>query len=228
MSLKKNLANTLTLINLTLGLTAIFIGLISSNIILSSWLILAGVLFDFLDGKVARFFQIDTEYGKQLDSFADMVTFGIGPSVIIFILISEQDVNLAFIAFIIPIFSALRLTKYNIDSKQGNYFVGLTTTTNAILFSSIPLIREYNDIEILNNLINNKYFLIIITIIFSYLLVSRIETFSLKFNNSNKFGKKIKIIFLILIIILALSLKFLSIPIIIFFYMLLSIIFKPK
>ena len=147
MYFKKHLANILTLINLSLGLTAIFIGLITSNVILSSILILTGVLFDFLDGKVARFFQIDNEYGKQLDSFSDMITFGIGPSVIIFLLISEHDIYLAYIAFIIPIFSALRLSKYNIDNRQGDYFIGLTTTTNAILFSSIPLIRKYSNIE---------------------------------------------------------------------------------
>ena len=228
MYFKKHLANILTLINLSLGLTAIFIGLISSNVILSSILILTGVLFDFLDGKVARFFQIDNEYGKQLDSFSDMITFGIGPSVIIFLLISEHDIYLAYIAFIIPIFSALRLSKYNVDNKQGDYFIGLTTTTNAILFSSIPLIRKYSDIEIINSLIDDKYFLSSITIFFSFLLISKIKTFSLKFNNSNKFEKKIKTSFLIISFILIIVVKFLSIPIIIFFYMLLSIIFKTK
>ena len=228
MYFKKHLANILTLINLSLGLTAIFIGLISSNVILSSILILTGVLFDFLDGKVARFFQIDNEYGKQLDSFSDMITFGIGPSVIIFLLISEHDIYLAYIAFIIPIFSALRLSKYNIDNRQGDYFIGLTTTTNAILFSSIPLIRKYSNIEIINSLIDDKYFLVSITIFFSFLLVSKIKTFSLKFNNSNKFEKKIKTSFLIISFILIIVVKFLSIPIIIFFYMLLSIIFKTK
>ncbi|MBH76371.1 MAG: hypothetical protein CMP68_04480 [Flavobacteriales bacterium] len=228
MYFKKHLANILTLINLSLGLTAIFIGLISSNVILSSILILTGVLFDFLDGKVARFFQINNEYGKQLDSFADMITFGIGPSVIIFLLISEHDIYLACIAFIIPIFSALRLSKYNIDNRQGDYFIGLTTTTNAILFSSIPLIRKYSNIEIINSLIDNKYFLSLITIFFSFLLVCKIKTFSLKFNNSSKFEKKIKTSFLIISFILIIVLKFLSIPIIIFFYMLLSIIFKTK
>jgi len=228
MYFKKHLANILTLINLSLGLTAIFIGLISSNVILSSILILTGVLFDFLDGKVARFFQIDNEYGKQLDSFSDMITFGIGPSVIIFLLISEHDIYLAYIAFIIPIFSALRLSKYNVDNKQGDYFIGLTTTTNAILFSSIPLIRKYSNIEIINSLIDDKYFLSSITIFFSFLLISKIKTFSLKFNNSNKFEKKIKTSFLIISFILIIVVKFLSIPIIIFFYMLLSIIFKTK
>jgi len=228
MYFKKHLANILTLINLSLGLTAIFVGLILSNVILSSILILTGVLFDFLDGKVARFFQINNEYGKQLDSFADMITFGIGPSVIIFLLINEYDIYLACIAFTIPIFSALRLSKYNIDKKQGDYFIGLTTTTNAILFSSIPLIRKYSDIEIINSLIDNKYFLASITIFFSFLLVSKIKTFSLKFNNASKFEKKIKTSFLIISFILIFILKFLSIPIIIFFYMLLSIIFKAK
>ena len=228
MYFKKHLANILTLVNLSLGLAAIFIGLTSSDVILPSILILTGVLFDFLDGKVARFFQTNSEYGKQLDSFSDMIAFVIGPSVIIFLLISEYDIYLAFIAFIIPIFSALRLSKYNIDNKQGDYFIGLTTTTNAILFSSVPLIRKYSDIEMINNLIDNKYFLGLMTIFFAFLLISKMKTFSLKFNNSNKFEIKIKTSFLIISFILIIILKFLSIPIIIFFYMLLSIIFKPK
>ena len=226
--MKKNLPNIVTLCNLTLGLIAIFYGLIQSNLILCSWLIFIGILLDFLDGKIARFLKVESDYGKQLDSFADMVTFGIAPAVIVFKMIGEQNHNLSYIAFLIPIFSAIRLAKYNIDKKQGNYFIGLSTPANALLFSSLPLLREFHSFEIINNLMSNVSFLIALTIFFSSLLISNIETFSLKLYNSNQFEKKLKIGFISVSLFFVLFLKYLSIPIIIFFYMLLSIIFKPK
>ena len=226
--MKKNLPNIVTLCNLTVGLIAIFYGLIQSNLILCSWLIFIGILLDFLDGKIARFLKVESDYGKQLDSFADMVTFGIAPAVIVFKMIGEQNHNLAYIAFLIPIFSAIRLAKYNIDKKQGNYFIGLSTPVNALLFSSLPLLGEFHSFEIINKLMSNVSFLIALTIIFSSLLISNIETFSLKLYASNQFEKKLKIGFISASLFFVLFLKYLSIPIIIFFYMLLSIIFKPK
>ena len=226
--MKKQLPNILTLCNLILGLMAIFFGLTNPNLILCSWLIFAGILFDFLDGKMARFLKVTSEYGKQLDSFADMVTFGIAPAVIVFQMIQKNNPELAYIAFIIPVFSAIRLAKYNIDEKQGSSFIGLTTTVNAVLFSSLPLIQEYNSFQYIQSLLSNTLFLSILTTVFSLLLVSNINTFSLKFYAANKSEKKLKIGFVIFSFTLILFLKYLSLPIIIFFYMLLSIIFNTK
>ena len=226
--MKKQLPNIVTLSNLTLGLMAVFYGLIKDDLILCSYLIYIGILLDFLDGKIARFLKVDSEYGKQLDSFADMVTFGIAPAVIIFQMIEEHNNDLSYVAFLIPVFSAIRLAKYNIDKNQGNYFIGLSTTANAFLFSSLPLIKKSHSHEIINNLLSTVSFLIILTILFSLLLISNIETFSLKFKTSNSFEKKIKIGFISICFLFIVFLKYLSIPIIIFFYMLLSIIFKPK
>ena len=226
--MKKQLPNIITLSNLILGLIAIFFGLIESNLTLCSWLILIGILLDFLDGKTARILKVDSEYGKQLDSFADLVTFGIAPAVIAFQMIREYNNDLAYIAFLIPISSTIRLAKYNIDENQGNYFIGLTTTANAFLFSSLPLIKQSNSLSFIESLLSNESFLISLIILFSFLLISNIETFSLKFYSSNKFEKKLKISFVTTCLVLIILLKYLSIPIIIFFYMLLSIIFKPK
>jgi len=226
--MKKHLPNILTLSNLTLGLMAIFYGLTQANLILCSWLIFIGILLDFLDGKIARFLKVESEYGKQLDSFADMVTFGIAPAVIVFKMIGEHSNDLSYIAFLIPIFSAIRLAQYNIDERQGNYFIGLSTPVNALLFSSLPLIEAFHSFEIINNLLSTVSFLIILTILFSFLLISNLETFSLKLNASNQFEKKLKIGFICACCFVIFFLKYLSIPIIIFFYMLLSIIFKPK
>ena len=227
--MKKYLPNLLTLINLTCGLMAIFFGLQNSNnLVLCSWLILIGILFDFLDGKLARILKTASEYGKQLDSFSDMVSFGIAPSVIVFQMIYKYDNNLAYIAFMIPIFSAIRLSKYNIDEAQGNVFTGLTTTATALFFSSFPLIQKFHSFTFTEKLLSNVNFLFISTILFSFLLISNINTFSLKFYSSNNFEKRIKYLFVIFSFTLIFFLKYLSLPIIIFFYILLSLIFNPK
>ena len=113
------------------------------NLVLCSWLILIAILCDFLDGKLARFLKATSDYGKQLDSFADMVSFGIAPAVIVFQLINIHNTQLAYIACLIPIFSALRLANYNIDKKQTIHFIGVTTPINALFFCSFPLILNY-------------------------------------------------------------------------------------
>tara|TARA_Y100000589_G_scaffold56725_1_gene46958 strand:- start:17931 stop:18611 length:681 start_codon:yes stop_codon:yes gene_type:complete len=224
----KNIPNVITLSNLTLGLLAIFHGLINSNLVLCSFLIVSGVFLDFLDGKIARYLKVESDFGKQLDSFADMVTFGIAPSVIIYKLLELSGSNFTYLAFFIPIFSAIRLAKYNIDNKQGNYFIGLTTTVNALLLSSLPLIQQFQSSKFIESLLSDASFLISFTLLFSILLISNITTFSLKFYSANKMEKKLKVLFIIASILFFILLKYLAIPIIIFFYMLLSIIFKPK
>ena len=224
----KNIPNVITLSNLTLGLLAIFHGLINSNLVLCSFLIVSGVFLDFLDGKIARYLKVESDFGKQLDSFADMVTFGIAPSVIIYKLLEVSGSQYTYLAFFVPIFSAIRLAKYNIDNKQGNYFIGLTTTVNALLLSSLPLIQQFQSSKFIESLLSDASFLISFTLLFSILLISNVTTFSLKFYSANKLEKKLKVLFIIASILFFILLKYLAIPIIIFFYMLLSIIFKPK
>ena len=189
----KNIPNVITLSNLTLGLLAIFHGLINSNLVLCSFLIVSGVFLDFLDGKIARYLKVDSDFGKQLDSFADMVTFGIAPSVIIYKLLELSGSNYTYLAFFIPIFSAIRLAKYNIDNKQGNYFIGLTTTVNALLLSSLPLIQQFQSSKFIESLLSDASFLISFTLLFSILLISNITTFSLKFYSANKMEKNLKL-----------------------------------
>ena len=224
----KNIPNLITLCNLTLGLLAIFHGLINSDLVLCSFLIASGVFLDFLDGKIARYLKVESHFGKQLDSFADMVTFGIAPSVIIYKLLEASGSHFTYLAFCVPIFSAIRLAKYNIDNKQGNYFIGLTTTVNASLLSSLPLIQQFQSSKFIESLLSDSSFLISFTLLFSFLLISNVTTFSLKFYSANKMEKKLKALFIIVSILFFILLKYLAIPIIIFFYMLLSIIFKPK
>jgi len=223
----RHLPNILTITNLILGLLSIIWSLQNvNNLFLCSWLVLIAMLFDFMDGKLARFLKTSSNYGKQLDSFADMVSFGIAPAIITFQLINIYNPKLAYIACLIPIFSALRLANYNIDERQGNHFFGITTPINALFFCSFPIILHYEKNEFILSIICNVNFLFISTIIFSLLLISPLKTFSLKSFSNNNLEKKIKILFITLSCIAFFLLKYTAFPLIVFFYIFLSIIFS--
>jgi len=228
--MKRHLANILTITNLTLGLCAIVWGAQGEeNLILCSYLILIAILFDIMDGKIARLLNTTSDFGKQLDSLADMVSFGIAPSIIVFQLINTYNpdsAHLAYVSFMIPIFSALRLANYNIDEKQKTYFIGITTPLNAFFFISIPLILHYEKNDLILSLVTNINFLFMGTIILSVLLISPLKTFSSKAMYSSEFEKKIKIVFMTTSIFLLFLLKYTAFPLIVFFYIFLSIIFS--
>ena len=197
-------------------------------LIYASFLIGAAAIFDFLDGFAARLLKVHSEIGKQLDSLADMVTFGVLPGMILFNLIqptlraNELPSQLAFITFLIPVFSALRLAKFNIDTRQSDSFIGVPTPANSILIGSLPLILKYN--PSFECLILNPYFLIITTIIMSYLLVAELPLFALKFKNFTWADNKIRYIFLVLSLILLFAFQFTGIPFTILLYIVLSVI----
>jgi CDP-diacylglycerol--serine O-phosphatidyltransferase len=202
---------------------------------------LAGIL-DFLDGFVARLLKQHSAIGKELDSLADMVTFGVLPACIIakmisiieFNLLSTQDLVItvgsmdahpySYIAFVLTLFSALRLAKFNVDTRQSDSFIGVPTPANAFVVASFPLIVIFN--ANYGFIVNNTIFLIGYTLVMSYLLVSEIPLFALKFKNFSWDDNKIKYIFLILSVILLVVLQFLGIPLVIFLYITLSLINK--
>ena len=171
--MKKNIPNILTLTNLSIGLCSIiWAAQNKENLVFCSWLILIAMLFDFMDGKLARLLNTSSDFGKQLDSLADLVSFGVAPAIIVFQLINTynpHNTKLAYIALMIPIFSALRLANYNIDERQGNHFLGITTPINALFFCSIPIIMVYEKNEFVVSFLSNVNFLFMATIIFSLL-----------------------------------------------------------
>ena len=155
--IKRNIPNILTLTNLTSGLFATLFA-ISGDLELAAICIFIGVLFDFSDGFVARILKANSELGKQLDSLADLISFGVAPGMILFQLIhisitsekflSTTDLELStlyptMVAFLIPIFSAIRLGKFNLDTRQSSVFIGLPTPASAIIIASLPLIIKY-------------------------------------------------------------------------------------
>lgn len=235
--MKKHIPNFITCLNLFTGCVAIFIAF-QGNLTFAAYLVGVAAVFDFLDGLVARVMHAYSEIGKQLDSLADMVSFGVLPGVIMFQLmrqsaIADPDTSLLevevfpFSAFIIVVFSALRLAKFNIDTRQTSSFIGLPTPANTLFVSSLPLILaadKYN----LGRYFMNQYVLLGLSVVLCYILVAEIPLFALKFKNLSWRENNVRFIFLILSIPLLLILKFAAIPIIILLYVLLSVVYKSK
>src|SRR5476651_993872 len=170
---KKHLHNAITCANLfirCIGIVFAFQG----NLLYAAYALFLAAVFDFFDGFASRLLQSFSGIGKDLDSLADMVSFGVLPSVIIYELflqapqIEHVSVYLNFIAFLIPVFSALRLAKFNIDERQAEIFIGLPTPANAILIASLPLIIDQH--PNLAIYILNPYILSIFTVVMCALL----------------------------------------------------------
>ncbi|WCT14159.1 CDP-diacylglycerol--serine O-phosphatidyltransferase [Mucilaginibacter jinjuensis] len=232
---RKHLPNAITCFNLFSGCVGIVFAF-QDNLVVAAYCIFLSAIFDFFDGLASRVLQSFSGIGKDLDSLADMVSFGVLPSVILYELflqapqIEHISNFLNFIAFLLPVFSALRLAKFNIDTRQAENFIGLPTPANAILIASFPLIlREHN--LIFTDYILNPYFLSCFVLIMCALLVAEMPLMSLKFKNRD-FNKNIfRYLLLLFSAILILFFKFAAIPVVILMYITLSVIqfrFIPK
>ena len=224
-SIKRNIPNLLTLGNLFCGLVAIVFSF-ENNLHFAGASIFFGAIFDFFDGLSARLLKVSSEIGKQLDSMADMVTFGVAPGMIMFQMIKLSNIDensyIAYIGFIITLFSAIRLSKFNIDTKQTSSFIGLPTPAAAIFIASLPIISKYYNI-----LFTDSKFFIGISIILSLLLVANLPLFSLKIKKGENWKNKediIRIIFLISCLILLFIFEYAAIPFIVILYIFLSIL----
>ncbi|MDC0204804.1 CDP-diacylglycerol--serine O-phosphatidyltransferase [Flavobacteriales bacterium] len=234
-AIKRNIPNIITLTNLFCGLCAILFSF-EGNLEVSAVFIFGGALFDFFDGLMARFLKISSELGKQLDSFADLVTFGIAPGMILFQLFYFKYSNsffqsnfqdslffTALIALFIPICSAIRLAKFNIDSRQKISFIGLPTPAVGVFIAALPLIEKYQDLPIFTDF----KFLILISLALPLLLVANIPLFSLKFSKTENLNSRVNI-FRIILIISAVNLLFFfwfaAIPFIVILYLILAIL----
>lgn len=235
MSVKKHIPNAITCLNLFCGCIAI-VHVFNGDLVLATYFVWAAAIFDFFDGMVARLLKVHSEIGKQLDSLADIVSFGVVPGTMMFMMILncsniskegylflEENKWLSFIGFIITIFSAIRLAKFNIDTRQSESFIGIPTPANALFITSFPLIL-ISDFIFFKELINNSNFLISITIISSYMLVAELPLFALKFKTVSFKGNEIRYLFLAISIVLLIIFKAIAIPFIILLYIILSVI----
>ena len=175
--MKKHIPNFITCLNLFSGCVASYLAF-KSNYEGAFIAILLAAVFDFMDGFAARLLKAYSAMGKELDSLADMISFGLAPGAIIFSLLTESGTNewLPFAGFLIPVFSGLRLAKFNIDDRQTSSFLGLPVPANAIFWAGI--VYSFSPF-----LTNNTWFFLILIGVFCFLLVSEIPMFSLKFKN---------------------------------------------
>ncbi len=237
--MKKHIPNFITTLNLFSGCIGILIAL-QYRIDYAAYFILLSAFFDFLDGMAARVLHVKSEIGKELDSLADVVSFGVLPGIIIYQLMAVSpntpsagsDINIfSLIAFIIPVLSAVRLAKFNIDTRQTTSFIGLPVPANAIFLGSIPLIKMQagfsDSLSWLTLITDNYYILAFIAVGMSLLLVSEIPLISLKFRNLKFADNKPQFILVMFAVVSFVLLTFTAIPLIILAYILLSLVFKP-
>jgi CDP-diacylglycerol--serine O-phosphatidyltransferase len=190
----------------------------------ASWLIFLAAVLDFGDGFVARLVKVSGPFGKELDSLADVVTFGVLPATIVFQLAWFQGLGvISYGAFLIAVLAALRLANFNIDTRQSESFIGLPVPANTLVIAAFPLMERYqpqfdaiwkNDIALG------------MMIAFSFMMVSEVPLFALKFKSFGWTENRVKFSFLIASLLLLLFLQFAAIPLIILLYIIVSLIFN--
>jgi len=175
--MKKHIPNFITCLNLFSGCVASYLAF-KGNYQGAFVAILFAAVFDFLDGFAARLLKAYSPMGKELDSLADMISFGLAPGAIVFSLLTDTGINewLPFAGFLIPVFSGLRLAKFNIDDRQTSSFLGLPVPANAIFWAGI--VYSFSPF-----LTNNLWFFLLLIGVFCFFLISEIPMFSLKFKN---------------------------------------------
>lgn len=225
----RHIPNALTCMNLFSGCIACVMAF-HANFEMAMLFIVIGAAFDFFDGLAARLLHAYSNIGKDLDSLADDVSFGVAPALIVFSLFKEIDYPdylsflanwLPYAAFLIAVFSALRLAKFNNDTRQTTSFIGLPVPANALFWAS--LIAGCKPIASYHPLLT-----LALVCLFSWLLVSEIPMFSLKFKNLSWKDNKIAFIFVIISAILLITLKIAGFAAVIVWYILLSILTQKK
>lgn len=243
MTIKKHIPNAITCMNLLSGCiatTMAFKGLFFYALLF----ILLAAVFDFFDGMVARLLGVSSPIGKELDSLADLISFGLTPSVMVYTQLSWSmmpgvDVDTAIVlakylcygGFVIAMASGLRLAKFNVDNRQTSSFIGLATPANALFFAGLlsvvdPLtpVAGYIDRTLFMGVLFHPVALLMLALFFSFLMVSEIPMFSLKFKNLKWADNKVRFIFLCCALLLLASLHFVAFPFVILLYIVLSVV----
>lgn len=226
MSIRHYIPNALTCSNLVCGCLGV-VEVLEGNLIWAPYLIWLAAIFDFFDGFVARALKVSSPIGGELDSLADMVTFGLLPAMVLFAMLRDTAVPgwVPYLAFVVAIFSAIRLAKFNVDTRQTTSFIGVPTPANALLVSSFPLIiGRHPDWGFMQH----PAFLLAVAFIMSFLLVAELPLFALKFKDFSWAHNRVKYIFLILSLLLIIFFNFVAIPLIILLYVVLSVFHKDR
>ena len=235
MNLKQHIPNTITCGNLVSGCLSILF--LSCNMpVKAAVMIFVAGLFDFLDGFTARLLKAHSPIGADLDSLSDVVSFGVAPGFIMYWLMIRSfdlpsvtwfDVNpLAWLAFLLPVFSAIRLAKFNIDDTQKTSFWGIPTPAMAIFVASLPLALA--QLGHLSDGALGYWACLGITLVFSFMMVSHLRFFSFKMKSAKWKGNEVRWIFLIIAIAGVAIFRFVALPFIMVVYILMSIFFAGK
>ncbi|MGQ8337658.1 CDP-alcohol phosphatidyltransferase family protein [Sunxiuqinia sp. A32] len=231
--------NFITSMNLAFGSLAVFFG-IEGHLGWAAIFILVAAVCDFLDGLAARLLKAYSEVGKQLDSLADLVSFGLAPAAMLFTMLELTmfDINrpifeieatyiqwiFLFSVLIVPIAGAFRLAKFNIDDRQSDSFLGLPIPANALFFASLGLLLDFGSKPEINSIILNRFNLMSAIVLFSALMISEIPMFSFKFKSLKWKDNQLRFAFILLVILLAVFVKLYAIPLVIVSYIVVSIL----
>ena len=231
MNIKKHIPNLITLLNLFCGCIAIvFVAKAEPNFEMAFYFVCLGIFLDFFDGFFARLFKVSSPLGLQLDSLADMVTSGVVPGFVMYFMLSNSQHEIsahpmmAYFGFIITMGSCYRLANFNIDTRQTDSFIGLPTPANALFILSLPLVVTHSDSIFALEILTNQWVLLLITLLSAYILNAEIPLFSLKIKKFNWANNGLQIVFLSISVVLLFFFQYLGIPLVITFYVLLSVL----
>lgn len=228
----RNIPNILTSCNLFSGCIAAYMAF-HGNYKEALLFIVLGAMFDFFDGMTARLLHVSSPIGKELDSLADDITFGLAPAAIAFSLFKEVYYPdflmpvagiMPYTAFLIAVFSGLRLAKFNIDERQTSSFIGMPTPANALFWASLAV--GGHSFLISDNF--NAIYLFVLVVVMSLLLVAELPMFSLKFKDLSWGHNKISYIFLIVSLPLLIIFQLSGIAAVTIWYILLSLATRKK
>ncbi len=226
MQIKKYVPNIITLLNLFCGCIAI-VFVAQNDFITAFFFVCLGIFFDFFDGFFARLFKVSSPLGLQLDSLADMVTSGLVPGFTMFMMLSKFDLRpesyVPYLGFIITLGACYRLANFNIDTRQTNSFIGLPTPANALFILSLPLIMQEDNYQFISELLTTSWFLILVTVLSTFVMNAEIALFSLKIKKLNLKDNALQFTFLLLSVLLLFIFHFLGVALVILMYVLLSI-----
>lgn len=242
--IRKNIPNFITCMNVVSGSLAVLFA-VKGELTIAVIFIIAATIFDFFDGMTARLLKAYSPMGKELDSLADMVSFGLAPGALMMVMmeyalfginvraesfttLSIWEISCISASLLIPVFSALRLAKFNIDTRQTDSFIGLPTPANALFIAALALISEHGKYEALDAFILQPVVLLLITVVMSLLLVSELPMFSLKLKNLSWTNNKVRFIFLAISAALILAFNIYGIAAAIMTFILISVILKVK
>ncbi len=232
--IKNNLANVFTLANLFSGSIGV-INLITGNYEITAICIILSLILDFFDGFIARAMKSNSELGVQLDSLADMVSFGLLPGVVMYKALEpfgtqflgvDLPFEIKYIGLFITLFSCLRLAIFNLDDEQTYYFKGLNTPSNTILI--FGLYYAFMETGAFKIFFDHSALLIFITLISSLLLVSPVKMISMKFKSMKIADNYPKVALAIGVILILIFFKTVGIPLSMLYYILISVIFQKQ